>query len=467
LNQQITTKTNEFRKLYNDLYDVDEELEKKINESHRFLNSNINALVDELESKKTRDDNRYTTADNKIISLESSTKSLDDIDNLHNTRITSNENLLTQYGLDLETVRDNIALNHALISSNLTFAMGNSNAILTTANFIQQSNQQAFVNLTNQLNNFFDFKNQKWSDRSFHDAIDEYYSSESMNLNTQFSTMTDLIGRVHSNDYFRENTYRDDKMNQGFSNNSFNIFMDIQQTSNIIMDQRITNNDTEIETNTSNITTLELQYQDLTTTLEAVGIVNTDGTTVSTEMSLTELNSNILYNASNIRHFNDNVETLFTSQFAEILDNNTSNLNDQALQRKIEGIHFDNLHFGEGEDFNAFSNDIYERINSLTTDLSSTSSTSGTLSSYFNTNNSDISIQNGKSLIVGGETNLKIGNETLYEYLRNKNYQQAKPAKFCFDNDLCIKPCGNSLCIEKYDTTTKIWDHNQASSPRY
>jgi CII-binding regulator of phage lambda lysogenization HflD len=233
------------------------------------------------------------------------------------------------------------------------------------------------------------------------------------------------------------------------------------------MEQRITTNFEDIGSNTLDITQLELQYRTLTDTLQAVGIVNTEGTTVSTPMNLNDLNSNILRNESNIIHFNHNVETLFTSQFAEILDNNTSNLNDQALQRKIEGIHFDNLHFGEGKDFNAFSNDIYKKINSLTTDLSSTSSTSGTLSSYFNTNNSDISIQNGKSLIVGGETNLKIGNETLYEYLNNKNYQQAKPAKFCFDNDLCIKPCGNILCIEKNNTTTKIWDHNQATSPRY
>ena len=470
LNQQITTSTNEFRKLYNDLYDVDEELEQKINESHRFLNSNINALVDELESKKTRDDNRYTTADNKIISLESSTQSLDETDNLHNTRITSNENLLTQYGQDIEKIRDNIALNHALISSNLTFAMGNSNAILTTANFIQQSNQQRFVNLTDHLNKFFNFENldkQMWSDRSFHDAIDEYYSSESMNLNTQFSTMTDLIGRVHSNDIFVKDTYQSDKKVQSEHNNEVDSFMKVQQQSNSDMEQRITTNFEDIGSNTSDITQLEQQYKTLTETLQAVGIVNTDGTTVSTEMSLTELNSNILYNASNIRHFNDNVENLFTSRFADILGSNTSHLDVQALQTKIEGIHFDNLKFGEGKDFNAFSNDIFHKINSLTTNLSTSSTTSGdlkeTFNTYFNTNNSDISIQDGKTLTVGGETNLKIGNDTLPVYLKTKNYQKAKPDKFCFENDLCIKPCnGNRLCIENNNTTTIIWDHNQA-----
>ena len=295
LNQQITTKTNEFRKLYNDLYDVDEELDYKINASHAFLYSNINSLMQDLDAKKTRDLNRNSLVDKRVVELEGRADALENTDTKYDARITSNDVLLTQYGQNIETIRRDIAANNFLINSNLTYSEDSDTAILATTGFMQASNNQRFANLKDNLNTFFKFNftgddaDKNWYDKNFHEAIDEYYSRE---LNSQYSTMTDLIGRVHSNDYFRDNTYVDDKRNQGDSNQKVNTFMGNQITSNMEFNRRIDTNFEDIETNTSNISLLDRQYTTLTETLERVGITDTTGE----KMSLTELNSNILLN---------------------------------------------------------------------------------------------------------------------------------------------------------------------------
>ena len=132
LNQQITTKTNEFRKLYNDLYDVDEELDYKINASHAFLYSNINSLMQDLDAKKTRDLNRNSLADKRVVELEGRADALENTDTQYDARITSNDVLLTQYGQNIMTIRRDIAANNLLINSNLTYSEDSDTAILAT-----------------------------------------------------------------------------------------------------------------------------------------------------------------------------------------------------------------------------------------------------------------------------------------------------------------------------------------------
>ncbi len=470
LNQHITTKTNEFRRLYNNLYDVDEELNDKMNESHAFLHSNINAIVYDLETKETRNSNRNSEVDKKINDLNDKSDALRGVDDAYLERITSNENLLTQYGTLIYDMQGNISANENLISSNLSFAMGNSNAILSTAEYIRQSNDQRFVNHTHNLNRFFHLENNtnNWENYSLDESINNYYNSQTQDLGTQFTTMTDLIGRVHSNDYFRENAYNEDKQTQLDINTN-------QSASNIDMNQRIdTNlyetieNSINIASNSSKIDTLNLQYDTLTDTLQRVGITDQTGES----MSLTELNSNILHNNSNISHnaeimseFNDNMDSMFTTRFADVLSENTSNLNDNDLKTKIEEIQFDDLLI------NNLS--LTERLSALEASSSTSSTNQINLNNYLdigsqsatikmNTNfgNNKATFSDFAKIQTNEGTTIEGHMNTLY---LSKNPEQINTKEICFDTGLCLKKCDKSdgICING----NRIWDYSQAAPP--
>jgi hypothetical protein len=470
LNQHITTKTNEFRRLYNNLYDVDEELNDKMNESHAFLHSNINAIVYDLETKETRNSNRNSEVDKKINDLNTKSDALRGVDDAYLERITSNENLLTQYGTLIYDMQGNISANENLISSNLSFAMGNSNAILSTAEYIRQSNDQRFVNHTHNLNRFFHLENNtnNWENYSLDESINNYYNSQTQDLGTQFTTMTNLIGRVHSNDYFRENAYNEDKQTQLDINTN-------QSASNIDMNQRIdTNlyetieNSINIASNSSKIDTLNLQYDTLTDTLQRVGITDQTGES----MSLTELNSNILHNNSNISHnaeimseFNDNMDSMFTTRFADVLSENTSNLNHNDLKTKIEEIQFDDLLI------NNLS--LTERLSALEASSSTSSTNQINLNNYLdigsqsatikmNTNfgNNKATFSDFAKIQTNEGTTIEGHMNTLY---LSKNPEQINTKEICFDTGLCLKKCDKSdgICING----SRIWDYSQAAPP--
>jgi hypothetical protein len=464
LNQQITTKTNEFRKLYNDLYDVDEELDYKIDASHAFLYSNINSLMQELDAKKTRDLNRNSLADKRVVELEGRANALNEIDTQYDARITSNADLLTIYGQNIVDIQNNIATNMNLITSNITYSAESDTAILTTTGFMQDSNNQRFVNLKDNLNTFFKFNftgddaDKNWYNKNFHEAIDEYYSRE---LNSQYSTMTDLIGRVHSNDYFRDNTYVDDKRNQEASNQNVNTFMDTQITNNMEFNRRITSNLEDIETNTLNISALDTQYTTLTDTLERVGITDTTGE----KMSLTELNSNILLNSERITEFDNNVDSLFTSRFAAILNENTSNLNDDQLKTKIEGLAFDDLKI-DNTTFKTYSDETTNRLDSLEAKSDNSGTNQSKFANYMTIGNDKTTVLKNthfgdNSASFNHVSQIIVGDKSI-EGKMNELYIPLRPTQICFNNNQCLAPCQNGgLCFNG----VRIWDHGQASAP--
>ena len=480
LNQQITTKTNEFRKLYNDLYDVDEELDIKIDASHAFLYSNINSLMQELDAKKREDLNRNSLADKRVVELEGKANALENTDTQYDARITSNADLLTQYGQDIVDIQNNIATNMNLITSNLTYSEESDTAILATTGFIQDSNNQRFANIKDNLNTFFKFNftgddDKNWYDKNFHEAIDEYYSRESADLSTRYTTMTDLIGRVHSNDYFRDNTYYHNQGIQEASNQNVNTFMVTQGYSNIDLVQRIDTNFEDIGKNTSNISALDTQYTTLTDTLERVGIRNldADGTYVDTGMNLSNLNSNIGHNESNIRHFNsvvdnfDNiVESLFTSRFAAILNENTSNLNDDQLKSKIQVLAFDDLKI-DNTTFKTYSDETTRRLGLLEAKSDTSVINQGNFANYMTIGNDKTTVLKNtdfgdKYASFKDVSHIRVGGESIEDKFDGR-YIPLRPAEICFDNGPCLKPCDNarSLCIDD----NIIWDHRQASPP--
>ena len=475
LNQQITTKTNEFRKLYNDLYDVDEELDYKIDASHAFLYSNINSLMQDLNDKKMEDLNRNSHADERVEKLEDSAKALSDTDTLYNARITSNADLLTRYGQNIVGIQNDIATNMNLITSNLTYSEESDTAILKTTGFIQDSNNQRFANIKDNLNTFFKFNftgddaDKNWYDKNFHEAIDEYYSRE---LNSQYSTMTDLIGRVHSNDYFRDNTYVDDKRNQGVSNQNVNTFMGTQITSNVDFDDRIELNRLNIGTNTTNITGLGEQFSILNDSLATVGIRNldADGNYVDTGMNLSNLNSNIGHNESNIRHFNSVVDNLFTSRFADILNENTSYLDNVKLKTKIEGLAFDDLNIGDTT-FKSYSDNTTSRLEDLEAKSNISETNQRTFANYMTIGSAETTVlkpthfgNNSASFDDVSQIKVGVNNKSIVEEMNERYMPLNRPIEICFANGPCLKPCdnGRSLCIDDYI----IWDHRQASPPR-
>jgi hypothetical protein len=320
---------------------------------------------------------------------------------------------------------------------------------------MQQSNEQRFVNLTDDLNSFFDFTNdnENWFEKNFYEAIDEYYHGQSTDLSTSYTTMTDLIGRVHSNDYFRNI--------QEASNLNFKTFMVTQGTSNMDFNERIDSNLIDIGTHASNISSLDQQYSNLNFTLTSVGIIGASG---QTEMNLTTLNSNIEHNGSNIGHFNSKVESLFTSHFAGILDENTSHLNNDQLKTKIEGLEFVNLKIGD-----TTFNETTSRLDSLEAKSNISETNQSDFASYMTIDDSMTTVHKNtdfgnKLAIFDNVSQIRVGvNRSIVEEMNELYMPLNRPIEICFADGPCLKPCETSdgLCIDD----NRIWDHGQASPP--